>query len=67
MAYFGIGLVPASWLVLAIRSADRDWRITQLRSRGWTAREIATFDGRSWPTIVDRRREVRQVRLEAMP
>ena len=28
MAYFGIGLVPASWLVFAIRSAGRDWRIT---------------------------------------
>jgi len=29
MAYFGIGLVPASWLVFAIRYSGRDWRITR--------------------------------------
>jgi PAS domain S-box-containing protein len=28
MAYFGIGLVPASWLVFAIRYSGRGWRIT---------------------------------------
>ncbi len=28
MAYFGIGVVPASWLVFAIRYSGRDWRVT---------------------------------------
>ena len=28
MAYLGIGVVPASWLVFAIRYSGRDWRIS---------------------------------------
>jgi PAS domain S-box-containing protein len=29
MAYFGIGLVPASWLVFALQYSGRDWPITR--------------------------------------
>lgn len=49
--------------------ADRDQAIAELRTLGWTQREISTYTGLSLPTIVriDRQQGVTSQRVTARP
>ena len=54
MAYFGIGLVPASWLVFAIRYSGRDWRITHRSASGSRASRWPGDCSTSWSSDLSR-------------